>query len=585
MAVTLTAAQLASRLRTGNTADELAEVQYFLGYATDAVIKYAPDAPDTVHNEATRLLASYLYDAPTVTGGDRFANALRNSGAARTLLPYRIHRAGNIADGDIQATAAEALAAAEIVALLEALAGNARLNAAALRSISGQINRELGSDDWQTGGGGMADNAAQVLAKLRTVDGAGSGLDADLLDGMTPAEIAALVTMPTFRGLPDTPAAFGTVGQVPVVNAAEDGLDFADQSGGAGTAQILSRFEAVTTANTTARALSDAFEDGVEIADSDVFANVGAFTLATVAGITTVTVPNDGLFELTAHLKVVTADSTRSVLYMRANVIRGGSVVPNSGTIMDSTYVRAIAGAQTGVFSGTTTQLFEAGDTVTLQFAEEVDTGNTYTIGGADSVVEIVEIPSEVRAVGGGLSVSAVDDRVGVLALLKANNLAELADVVAARLNLGIDLSLLAALGGATFTGPARGLTPVQADDFTTKAYVDGLVVPVVAHANYIGIKAADAVFAASDYTVSGERVGFVIPAYTGTVYLSFAFPDTETIAEVYLYQTGHRNVINVLSSFPTVGAVTLGGSDHTSRTTVDAQTGYGGYTLEMVFA
>ena len=42
------------------------------------------------------------------------------------------------------------------------------------------------------GGGGSPDTAAQVLAKLLTVDGAGSGLDADLLDGMTPAQVAAL---------------------------------------------------------------------------------------------------------------------------------------------------------------------------------------------------------------------------------------------------------------------------------------------------------------------------------------------------------------------------------------------------------
>ena len=38
----------------------------------------------------------------------------------------------------------------------------------------------------------VPDTAAQVLAKLLTVDGAGSGLDADLLDGMTPAQVAAL---------------------------------------------------------------------------------------------------------------------------------------------------------------------------------------------------------------------------------------------------------------------------------------------------------------------------------------------------------------------------------------------------------
>ena len=46
--------------------------------------------------------------------------------------------------------------------------------------------------DAQVIASGSSDTAAQVLAKLVTVDGPGSGLDADLLDGMTPAQVAAL---------------------------------------------------------------------------------------------------------------------------------------------------------------------------------------------------------------------------------------------------------------------------------------------------------------------------------------------------------------------------------------------------------
>ena len=38
----------------------------------------------------------------------------------------------------------------------------------------------------------LEQTAAQILTALLTVDGAGSGLDADVLDGMTPAEVAAL---------------------------------------------------------------------------------------------------------------------------------------------------------------------------------------------------------------------------------------------------------------------------------------------------------------------------------------------------------------------------------------------------------
>ena len=195
------------------------------------------------------------------------------------------------------------------------------------------------------------------------------------------------------------------------VSSAADGGSAADASrsdhvhiggtGGGGTPQALSRFEAVTTANTTAQALAAAYADILEIAATDVFANVGAFTYATVSNITTITIPNDGLFKVTAHLKVVTGGSARSQVYLRANVLRSGVVLANSATIMGGTYVRAISGAASGIVSGTTTLLLETGDTITFQMAEESNTGNTYTIGGADSVVEIVEIPSEVRGVVG----------------------------------------------------------------------------------------------------------------------------------------------------------------------------------------
>ena len=168
-------------------------------------------------------------------------------------------------------------------------------------------------------------------------------------------------------------------------------------TGGGGGGQALSRFEATSTANTTAQALSATYADIIEIADADVFANEGVFTYATVSNITTITVPNAGLFKVTAHVKVVTAGSARAQLYLRANVLRSGVVVDNSATIMGGSYIRAISNAFSAILSGTTTLLLEAGDTITFQLAEEGNTGNTYTIGGADSVVEIIEIPSEVR--------------------------------------------------------------------------------------------------------------------------------------------------------------------------------------------
>ena len=94
MAVTLTIAELRAALRLNDTAEETAEVTRLLAYATEAVVKHAPDASETAMNEAVRRLSGYLFDQPEAARGDGYANAMRFSGAARMLLPYRIHRAG-----------------------------------------------------------------------------------------------------------------------------------------------------------------------------------------------------------------------------------------------------------------------------------------------------------------------------------------------------------------------------------------------------------------------------------------------------------------------------------------------------------
>ena len=94
MAVTLTVAELVAALRLGDTDEELVEATRLLAYCAEAVVKHAPNAPDVAHNEAARRLAGYLFDQPEAGRGMAYANALRNSGAARMLLPYRVHRAG-----------------------------------------------------------------------------------------------------------------------------------------------------------------------------------------------------------------------------------------------------------------------------------------------------------------------------------------------------------------------------------------------------------------------------------------------------------------------------------------------------------
>ena len=98
MAITLTPAELAAALRLGDAPEETAEATRLLAYATEAVsrhlgpVSYA-STPDAIVNEAARRLAGYLYDAPFAASEGRYSNAMRYSGAASALLPYRTHRA------------------------------------------------------------------------------------------------------------------------------------------------------------------------------------------------------------------------------------------------------------------------------------------------------------------------------------------------------------------------------------------------------------------------------------------------------------------------------------------------------------
>ena len=122
MAVTITRADLAARIRLGRTPTELTETDQILAYATEVVTKHAPDAPDVVHNEAVFRLAGYIYDRPFASADTRFSNVMRNSGAASALLPYRQHRLG--LSGEDDAGTSPQTAAGNAITGLEIVGGN-----------------------------------------------------------------------------------------------------------------------------------------------------------------------------------------------------------------------------------------------------------------------------------------------------------------------------------------------------------------------------------------------------------------------------------------------------------------------------
>ena len=93
--MTISRANLAQRLRLGRTNAELDEADELLAEATEAVINFAPNAPDVMHNAAVWRYCSYAYDRPFASVGTRFANVMRHSGAASVLAPYRVHHVGS----------------------------------------------------------------------------------------------------------------------------------------------------------------------------------------------------------------------------------------------------------------------------------------------------------------------------------------------------------------------------------------------------------------------------------------------------------------------------------------------------------
>ena len=101
MAMTLTEWSIAIRASvaapTGASETELTRLK---AYADAEALRYGgAGAPEAVRDEASVLLGGYLWDGPggaDLVSAGRTVQALRNSGAAAMLAPYRTHRAGVI---------------------------------------------------------------------------------------------------------------------------------------------------------------------------------------------------------------------------------------------------------------------------------------------------------------------------------------------------------------------------------------------------------------------------------------------------------------------------------------------------------
>ncbi len=99
--ITRTLTQLAGDLRiTDGEAAPTGAVALILGRiaatATAMVEAYAPNAPNALHDEAFVRLAAWLYDSDPSGAAPGGPAAMRSSGAASLLNPYKVRRGGLI---------------------------------------------------------------------------------------------------------------------------------------------------------------------------------------------------------------------------------------------------------------------------------------------------------------------------------------------------------------------------------------------------------------------------------------------------------------------------------------------------------
>ena len=111
--ITRSLIQLAADLRIGDgetalTGPAAVVLERIAKTAKVLVVRYAPNAPDAIHDEAFVRVAGWLYDADPSGSTPGGPTALRSSGAASILGPYRVRRGGVIGQAVEEAVAAAA---------------------------------------------------------------------------------------------------------------------------------------------------------------------------------------------------------------------------------------------------------------------------------------------------------------------------------------------------------------------------------------------------------------------------------------------------------------------------------------------
>lgn len=96
MAVTVQELSAALRITAGGGPPEpqISILKRILAATSEVIVKAAPDAPETVRDQAIVQMAAYLYDRPLSPGGTGYAAAFRNSGALSLVSRWISRRTG-----------------------------------------------------------------------------------------------------------------------------------------------------------------------------------------------------------------------------------------------------------------------------------------------------------------------------------------------------------------------------------------------------------------------------------------------------------------------------------------------------------
>ena len=232
----------------------------------------------------------------------------------------------------------------------------------------------------------------QVLAR----DTAGTGFEC------VDAAAGGGGTASTFLDLTDTPAAFGTAGQLPAVSVGGDTLVFIDAPmGGGGSVVSVVAFKCILEDVTAAN-----YSTATHVLECEASPpiNEGAFIVEDASGTDTtdrVVIPEDGLYELIASIHATNSGSaTRSVPLTSFTVQPDGgaeAVAADGGTA----YVRGTtASSEDGVIDHETLVELDAGDRIGIVIEDLTGGSASLAIDGGASFLSVIKVGGAMGAAG-----------------------------------------------------------------------------------------------------------------------------------------------------------------------------------------